>query len=186
MQIDKYESGTIRIPSRRLEDLASVLSVPVTFFFEDIPLGDYSDKQKAESLGPYFSPYQDYFHPKASASSGEELSSEIGCKTGFCPSESGVCEAPVPYKGQFDGIPLMESKSLASGEDSLSSTEGLLLNRSFFQIQSICVRQLLLNLVVTFSNSAEELLFKNELTTPEKSSIFHFPKGKSPNETEQS
>jgi transcriptional regulator with XRE-family HTH domain len=36
-QIQKYEKGTNRIGASRLQHIASVLSVPVSFFFEDAP-----------------------------------------------------------------------------------------------------------------------------------------------------
>lgn len=36
-QIQKYEKGTNRIGASRLQNIASVLQVPVSFFFEDAP-----------------------------------------------------------------------------------------------------------------------------------------------------
>ena len=36
-QIQKYEKGTNRIGASRLQHIASVLTVPVSFFFEDAP-----------------------------------------------------------------------------------------------------------------------------------------------------
>lgn len=36
-QIQKYEKGTNRIGASRLQHIASVLQVPVSFFFEDAP-----------------------------------------------------------------------------------------------------------------------------------------------------
>lgn len=36
-QIQKYEKGTNRIGASRLQHIATVLSVPVAFFFEDAP-----------------------------------------------------------------------------------------------------------------------------------------------------
>jgi transcriptional regulator with XRE-family HTH domain len=36
-QIQKYEKGTNRIGASRLQHIASVLQVPVAFFFEDAP-----------------------------------------------------------------------------------------------------------------------------------------------------
>lgn len=36
-QIQKYEKGTNRVGASRLQAIASVLSVPVSFFFEDAP-----------------------------------------------------------------------------------------------------------------------------------------------------
>ena len=38
-QIQKYEKGTNRIGASRLQNIARVLSVPVSFFFEDAPGG---------------------------------------------------------------------------------------------------------------------------------------------------
>ncbi|MCX5494908.1 helix-turn-helix transcriptional regulator [Kaistia dalseonensis] len=38
-QIQKYEKGTNRIGASRLQHIASVLQVPVSFFFEDAPGG---------------------------------------------------------------------------------------------------------------------------------------------------
>jgi transcriptional regulator with XRE-family HTH domain len=36
-QVQKYESGVNRISAGRLQQIAGILGVPVTFFFEDIP-----------------------------------------------------------------------------------------------------------------------------------------------------
>jgi len=36
-QIQKYEKGTNRIGSGRLQEIANVLGVPISFFFEDQP-----------------------------------------------------------------------------------------------------------------------------------------------------
>ena len=36
-QVQKYEKGTNRIGSRRLQQIANILEVPVTFFFENAP-----------------------------------------------------------------------------------------------------------------------------------------------------
>ncbi|BCH20263.1 transcriptional regulator [Mesorhizobium sp. L-8-10] len=36
-QIQKYEKGTNRVGASRLQAIASILSVPVSFFFEDAP-----------------------------------------------------------------------------------------------------------------------------------------------------
>ena len=40
-QIQKYEKGTNRVGASRLQNIASILNVPVSFFFEDAP-GDPS------------------------------------------------------------------------------------------------------------------------------------------------
>ena len=36
-QVQKYEKGTNRMSASRLVDLASVLDVPITYFFDDMP-----------------------------------------------------------------------------------------------------------------------------------------------------
>lgn len=38
-QIQKYEKGANRIGASRMQQIANVLSVPVSFFFEDAPSG---------------------------------------------------------------------------------------------------------------------------------------------------
>ncbi|WP_026304181.1 helix-turn-helix domain-containing protein [Kaistia granuli] len=47
-QIQKYEKGTNRIGASRLQHIAQVLEVPVSFFFEDAP-GSSNDSGFAES-----------------------------------------------------------------------------------------------------------------------------------------
>ncbi|MCC2098984.1 MAG: helix-turn-helix transcriptional regulator [Hyphomicrobiales bacterium] len=42
-QIQKYEKGTNRIGASRLQHIARVLSVPVSFFFEDAPASPAPD-----------------------------------------------------------------------------------------------------------------------------------------------
>ncbi len=44
-QIQKYEKGTNRVGASRLQAIASILSVPVSFFFEEV-LGQYSGERK--------------------------------------------------------------------------------------------------------------------------------------------
>jgi len=39
-QIQKYEKGTNRVGASRLQAIASILGVPVSFFFEDAPGGN--------------------------------------------------------------------------------------------------------------------------------------------------
>lgn len=39
-QIQKYEKGTNRVGASRLQNISSILNVPVSFFFEDAP-GDH-------------------------------------------------------------------------------------------------------------------------------------------------
>lgn len=41
-QIQKYEKGTNRVGASRLQNISSILNVPVSFFFEDAP-GDHAD-----------------------------------------------------------------------------------------------------------------------------------------------
>ncbi|HVK91817.1 MAG TPA: helix-turn-helix transcriptional regulator [Mycoplana sp.] len=36
-QIQKYEKGTNRVGASRLQNISSILNVPVSFFFEDVP-----------------------------------------------------------------------------------------------------------------------------------------------------
>ena len=36
-QVQKYEKGTNRVGASRLQDIASILTAPVSFFFDDIP-----------------------------------------------------------------------------------------------------------------------------------------------------
>ncbi|MFC3071632.1 helix-turn-helix domain-containing protein [Shinella pollutisoli] len=43
-QIQKYEKGTNRVGASRLQNISSILNVPVSFFFEDAP-GDRADVQ---------------------------------------------------------------------------------------------------------------------------------------------
>ena len=42
-QIQKYEKGTNRVGASRLQAIASILSVPVAFFFEDAPGSEGSE-----------------------------------------------------------------------------------------------------------------------------------------------
>ena len=43
-QIQKYEKGTNRVGASRLQNISSILNVPVSFFFEDAP-GEQADSQ---------------------------------------------------------------------------------------------------------------------------------------------
>jgi transcriptional regulator with XRE-family HTH domain len=47
-QIQKYEKGTNRIGASRLQNIARVLQVPVSFFFEDAPGGTAAQGGLAE------------------------------------------------------------------------------------------------------------------------------------------
>src|SRR3546814_2538334 len=40
-QIQKYEKGTNRVGASRLQNISSILNVPISFFFEDAP-GDHA------------------------------------------------------------------------------------------------------------------------------------------------
>lgn len=42
-QIQKYEKGTNRVGASRLQAIASIMSVPVSFFFEDAPGGESNE-----------------------------------------------------------------------------------------------------------------------------------------------
>jgi len=42
-QIQKYEKGTNRVGASRIQAIARVLSVPVSFFFEEAPGGDVNE-----------------------------------------------------------------------------------------------------------------------------------------------
>lgn len=65
-QIQKYETGMNRVSASRLWDIASVLSVPVSFFFEgldaspsadstgDVPSDILTDKEALELLRSYY------------------------------------------------------------------------------------------------------------------------------------
>ena len=48
-QIQKYEKGTNRIGASRLQNIARVLSVPVSFFFEDAPGGESGGMAEQQS-----------------------------------------------------------------------------------------------------------------------------------------
>ncbi|MCP4385501.1 MAG: helix-turn-helix transcriptional regulator [Hyphomicrobiales bacterium] len=47
-QIQKYEKGTNRIGASRLQNIARVLNVPISFFFEDAPGGEQAASGMAE------------------------------------------------------------------------------------------------------------------------------------------
>jgi len=50
-QIQKYEKGTNRVGASRLQAIASILGVPVSFFFEDAPGGTEKPGGMAEEGG---------------------------------------------------------------------------------------------------------------------------------------
>jgi transcriptional regulator with XRE-family HTH domain len=56
-QVQKYEKGTNRIGASRLHRIASVLGVPVEFFYEGAPLGGATPTGFAESSSTYVSDF---------------------------------------------------------------------------------------------------------------------------------
>ncbi|MDR4308208.1 helix-turn-helix transcriptional regulator [Chelatococcus sambhunathii] len=50
-QIQKYEKGTNRIGASRMQQIATVMGVPVSYFFDDAPGGDVKAKGFGESAG---------------------------------------------------------------------------------------------------------------------------------------
>jgi len=53
-QIQKYEKGTNRIGASRVQQIANVLGVPVSFFFEGAPVPDGSPGGFSESASPAY------------------------------------------------------------------------------------------------------------------------------------
>lgn len=53
-QVQKYEKGTNRIGASRLQQISSILSVPVSFFFEGAPIGEDAATGFAETGNPAF------------------------------------------------------------------------------------------------------------------------------------
>ncbi|WP_421725456.1 helix-turn-helix domain-containing protein [Bauldia sp.] len=53
-QIQKYEKGTNRIGASRLQNIARVLNVPISFFFEDAPGADPAPTGMAEPQSASF------------------------------------------------------------------------------------------------------------------------------------
>ncbi len=51
-QIQKYEKGTNRVGASRLQAISSILSVPVSFFFEDAPGQDGTVSKGMAEDGP--------------------------------------------------------------------------------------------------------------------------------------
>ncbi|WP_142849358.1 helix-turn-helix domain-containing protein [Telmatospirillum sp. J64-1] len=47
-QVQKYERGTNRISASRLHDMACILGVPVSFFFEEMPVGQNAAPAQAD------------------------------------------------------------------------------------------------------------------------------------------
>jgi transcriptional regulator with XRE-family HTH domain len=53
-QIQKYEKGTNRIGASRLQQIATVLSVPVSFFFEGAPVPEAIGGAMSEPASPAY------------------------------------------------------------------------------------------------------------------------------------
>ncbi len=51
-QVQKYEKGTNRVGASRLQNIAAILNVPVSFFFEDAP-GDAATGGLQENSSTY-------------------------------------------------------------------------------------------------------------------------------------
>lgn len=49
-QVQKYEKGTNRVGASRLQQIADVLEVPVSYFFEDMPGGATNDAGDAGAV----------------------------------------------------------------------------------------------------------------------------------------
>lgn len=56
-QIQKYEKGTNRIGASRLQNISSVLSVPVAFFFEGAPTGNAGEGFAEDASPAYVSDF---------------------------------------------------------------------------------------------------------------------------------
>jgi transcriptional regulator with XRE-family HTH domain len=52
-QVQKYEKGTNRVGASRLQDIASILNTPVSFFFEDAPTKDSVSPPLRAEEGPH-------------------------------------------------------------------------------------------------------------------------------------
>ena len=53
-QIQKYEKGTNRIGASRLQQIAAVLAVPVSFFFEGAPVPEAAGNGAVEPASPAY------------------------------------------------------------------------------------------------------------------------------------
>src|SRR6476659_3713997 len=51
-QLQKYEKGTNRVGASRLQHIASILQVPVSFFFEEIPINRSEPAQISDAPSP--------------------------------------------------------------------------------------------------------------------------------------
>lgn len=53
-QVQKYEKGTNRIGASRLQQISSILQVPVSFFFEGAPNADVGGQGMSEAPSPSY------------------------------------------------------------------------------------------------------------------------------------
>ena len=53
-QVQKYEKGKNRISASRLQQMSSVLQVPIPFFFEGLPAAKSTSKQTADAPSPAY------------------------------------------------------------------------------------------------------------------------------------
>ena len=53
-QVQKYEKGTNRIGASRLQQIAQILQVPVSFFFEGAPSAQTSGRHEGEAPSPAY------------------------------------------------------------------------------------------------------------------------------------
>lgn len=73
-QVQKYEKGTNRIGASRLQDMAKILDVPPSFFFEDAPTidpmvpGGFSESKSADFVVDFLSTVEGLQLNKAFAS----------------------------------------------------------------------------------------------------------------------
>ena len=49
-QVQKYEKGTNRIGASRLQQLSNILQVPVSFFFEGVPVSSANNEEADDAL----------------------------------------------------------------------------------------------------------------------------------------
>ena len=53
-QVQKYEKGSNRVGASRLQHIASILQVPVSFFFEEAPINRSEPAQISDAPSPEF------------------------------------------------------------------------------------------------------------------------------------
>lgn len=51
-QVQKYETGVNRVAASRLWKIAEALTVPITYFFEDLEVSGFAEKTTSESNDP--------------------------------------------------------------------------------------------------------------------------------------